>query len=332
MELTYTDSEWRDVGLVTPTDGDFAWGEDENDFSVDVRGTDMPPEDGLLYLEGSDVGGIVRGYGTDPTSEELSVVGDTWTGVLDSHVLRPDAGQAYYKVSGDARDCVARIVTRLGLDALFRVAAPRTGISVSHTFTGSRDSAQDDAGRYMGGWQAIWQLLVEHGLCCSFAWSDSDRRVVMTVAPRHDLTDSEAQSVRLATVGVARRRPTNHLVCLGKGDLAAREVLDLYADSAGNVSTRQTFKGVEEVADVYDLSASESGELRDKGESELRKRWQESQTVTIGTSDSVDFRLGDLVGGTDERSGVSAEAVVSKRVLSFRDGEPSWSYTSTVRG
>lgn len=333
MELTYTDAAWRDVGLIEPYDGDFAYGNSENDFSVGVSGTSIPTVGAMMYAEGSDVGGIVTGYSSDAAMGTFSIVGDTWTGVLDRRVVGPDSGSDYLTLSGDVRDIVASLVSRAGLADLFRVADGGTGIKASHTFTGSTSSEQQDAGRYMGAWAAIWQACVDHGCKCSLAWSETERRVIVTVSRRSDYTDDEAQSAGLATVGVSLRRPTNHLVCLGKGDLRAREVLHLYADSSGNVSTTQTIKGVDEIADVYDDSSAEGDKLRADGTKKLREAWQSSQEVTVksGTT-SATFDLGDVIGGTDPWSGLTARAIVTKKVASFKQGAMTYTYTSTVRG
>lgn len=333
MELIYTDARLHDVGLIEPYDGDFAYGNSENDFSADVTGDSIPEVGAMMYAEGSDVGGIVTGYSSDAAMGTFSVVGDTWTGVLDRRVVGPDSGSDYLALSGDVSDIVAALVSRAGLTGLFRVADGRTGITASHTFTGSTSSEQQDAGRYMGAWSAIWQVCVDHGCKCRFAWSDVERRVIVTVARLADYTDDEAQSAGLATVGVSIRKPTNHLVCLGKGDLKAREVLHLYADRSGNVSTSQSIRGVDEIAEVYDDSSAEGDKLRADGTKKLRELWQDSQEVTVksGTT-SADFDLGDVIGGTDPWSGLTARAIVTKKVASFKQGALTYTYTSTVRG
>lgn len=332
MDLTFTDSAWRDVGLVTPSEGDFAWGADENDFSIDVYGNTMPEVGGVLYLEGSDIGGLVTGYESRTDLGTFSVVGDTWTGVLDRHVLRPDSGSMYWTVRGDVRDCAAALVSRLGMGALFAVAPRRTGLVVTHTFRRvTNDEAQGGTSRYMGGWSAMWQLLYEHGCKAGFAWDASAHRVTMTISRARDWTDAESQSAGLAEVGVTTRLPCNHLVCLGGMQGAEREVLDLYADSSGRVSTRQTYTGLDEIAQVYDDNNHNGDELRTAGTKKLRDLWAESGSVTVQARQSVVFDLGDLVGGTDVRSGISATATVTKKVASFKAGSLSYTYSSTTR-
>ena len=333
MELTYTDASFHDVGVLVPSSGDFAWGTDENDFLIDVYGTDLPPRGGLLYAEGSDVGGVVRGFESETDNGLFSVIGDTWTGVLNRHVVGPPSGSDYLTVSGEARDCVAQLVALTGLTGLYVVDERRTGINVSHTFTGSRDEVESDAGRYMGAWSAIWQMMLDHGLSATFAWDGSAKKVRMTVGRRSDRTNDEEQQAGVSKLGITQKDVTNHLICLGQGNLKARTRVDLYMDAQGNVSKTQTQKGLYELVGVYDDSAAEdASKLEEDGRKKFAEIWKDHEQITDSASKGLQLNLGDLVGGTDERSGISATAVISKRVLSFSDGVPSYTYTTTVRG
>jgi hypothetical protein len=332
VELTYTDASFHDVGVLVPSSGDFAWGTDENDFSIDVYGSDLPERGGLLYAEGSDVGGVVRGFESETDSDLFSIVGDTWTGVLERHVIGPPSGSDYLTISGEARDCVAQVVALTGLTSLYVVDERRTGISFTHTFTGSRDEAESDAGRYMGAWSAIWQMMLNHGLSVSFAWDGTAKKVRMVVGRRADRTSDEEQQAGVSKLGITRKDVTNHLICLGQGNLRNRTRVDLYIDGKGNVSKTQTFKGLDELADVYDDSAAEdASKLEEDGRKKFAEIWKDHEQITDTASKGLQLNLGDLVGGTDERSGISATAIISKRVLSFSDGVPSYTYTTTVR-
>lgn len=332
MELTFTDTNFRDVGVIEPYDGDFAWGNNENDFSIDVAGDNVPEVGSMIYAEGSDLGGLVTGYKSDVGAEAFSIVGHTWTGVLNRRVMGPDYGQAYLTLSGDITECVSQLIARAGMGELFVVNPSQVGVRVTHTFTGSQSAAQQDTGRYMGCWSAMWQLLLETGCKARFAWSDKLKHVVIDVTKRKDYTDNESQMVGVAMVGISTQKTTNHLVCLGKGELENREIVHLYSDTQGNVSQTQTIYGINEIAETYNQSSAETSELIKNGTKHLKDLWTKSQQVTIKSNSTAQpFDLGDVIGGVDARSHVTAQAVVTKKVASFKQGQMTYTYTSTVR-
>ena len=332
MDLTYTHAAMHDVGVLNVTGGDFAWGADENDFELTLAdGQESPEIGGLVYADGTDIWGVVRGaIRTD--DGKVKAVGATWTGALDSRVLKPPSGSAYYKVSGDMRDCVASLISQLGCADLFAVAKGKTGITVTHTFQGRvGDATQKDTGRYMGGWSALWQITSEHG-CKAVARYDADaRKIVLTIGRTEDRTDTEDMEGAGASVALSFTRPVNHLVCLGQGEGTARTVLDLYMDSRGKVSTNQTYWGLDEIAEVYDDgNAEDAAALQSDGTARLKEYWDASQSVSMD-ADADMYDLGDLVGGTDPTTGINATAIVTKKVLTFSDGIASVSYETTVR-
>lgn len=335
MELTYTDASFNDVGLLDFSSADFAFGADENDFEIVLNpGSGVPVIGALVYAEGGDVGGIVRGYESEYDTDILRVVGDTWAGIFDSHVLCPPSGSAYFTVSGDLNACIGSLISQLGLSSFFQRYPASSGRSISHTFKGDRtDSAQSDTGRYMGGWAALWQMLVDNGCKARFTFDPEARTVTVRGLGRRNYTDSESIDAGAASVKVSQRRPVNHLVCLGQGEMAARTVVHLYADDAGRISTTQTLTGLDEVAEVYDNTGAETAAaLTSDGTAKLKELWADSQEVTVGTSTlDVEFELGDLIGGTDVQTGVYAEAVVSKKVVTVEGTATAVKYESTVR-
>ena len=67
------------------------------------------------------------------------------------------------------------------------------------------------------------------------------------------------------------KRGTNHLICLGKGELKDRLVIHLYIDDQGNISQTQYFFGINEIAEIYDSSGSEYEDLLKNGTEKLLK-------------------------------------------------------------
>ena len=322
VDLTLTDESWNDLCGITPVSGDFQWGNDRNDFELALDGAaPIPAVGSLIYQEGTGLGGMVTGGSLDTSTGEYSAIGRTWTGVLDRKVLMPDSGKAYWSVSGDVRDCAAALISRLGLGGLFSVDSAKSGVTTRHTFSGSRDDLQRDAGRYMGGWAAMWQLLVDSGCKAAFRWDSALRRVVVTVTPREDRTDDEERHVLGAWVRATIDEPPNHLVCLGNGELADRTVVHVYADRKGNISTEQVLTGLAERVEVYDDSCAEDvDELLANGKARLRDLIAESRSVEVGVGDGMTLGLGDLVGTTDARSGIDVTATVTGIVATVEAG------------
>ena len=60
-------------------------------------------------------------------------------------------------------------------------------------------------------------------------------------------------------------------MCLGKGELAQRTVIDLYADESGNVSKTQSMFGIDEVERAYDYSSAEDADLEQEGIKRLKE-------------------------------------------------------------
>jgi hypothetical protein len=328
MDVTFTDSSWEDLGVLPVVSSDWAYGSSENDFELVLSSDVIPDFNSLVYVEGTEIGGMVRGAQASSDSDSVRIYGDTWTGVMDSKVIGPDSGSDYLVLSGDVRDIVETLVSRAGLDDLFTVKAYKPGVTTTHTFKGTRsDASQQDAGRYMTCWAAIWQLLVENECKLMLSWDASSRKVIVTVDKASDLTDDEFQGV--CTVTVKKTLPVNHLVCLGSGELSERSVEHVYLDSDGNASTTQTLTGYAEIADVYEDVRAAGDELISDGKSKLRSLASEAESVEVYAPSTIQIDLGDIVGGIS--LGVDATAVVSKRVVRTSKDAVSYDYTTTVR-
>lgn len=332
MELTYTDLAGNDLGALDFASADFAWGADENDFTVKLSpASGIPQDKAYVYCEGTDIGGIVRGDESDGRGS-LTITGNTWTGELDAHTLMPPTGQAYFRVSGDLNECIRKLLSQLGMTWLFSAPNQKTGIQVNHTFKGSQDSAQQDTGRYMGGWAALWQMLIACNAKVSMRWDPATKRVIISGSHRGDYTDNEELAASKAIVSVKRTTAPNHLICLGKGEMAARTVVHIYADKNGNISTKQLLFGRDEISDVYDNSSAEdAAELRSDGIAKLKELREDAQEVSVSAKDNVDLDVGDLVGGTDTATGVSAQAIITKKVVTFDGQNATADYETAIR-
>ena len=118
-------------------------------------------------------------------------------------------------------------------------------------------------------------------------------------------------------------RCTNHLICLGVGELAARAVVHLYADAGGDVGKTQTLFGSDEIAEIYDYNNAEAAELEEKGAEKLREMQTEGSVGVTVKDGSVTLRLGDVVHGRDNALGVDVRGEVVQKTVKRQRG--AWS-------
>ena len=122
-------------------------------------------------------------------------------------------------------------------------------------------------------------------------------------------------------------RNPNHLIGLGKGDLAARVVVHWYADAKGNVSQTQSLRGVDEITQVYDYSNAETAELNQKTCEKLQDLQSEGEVkVTVHEDSGIVFDVGDTVTARDNLTGITVNATISKKIVKVSDGVLSVDY------
>ena len=106
----------------------------------------------------------------------------------------------------------------------------------------------------------------------------------------------------------------NHLIGLGKGELANRTVVHWYADKDGNVSQNQSLHGTEEIAQTYDYSNAESDELDAKTRDKLiGMQSQGDVKVTVRDGTEIEMDVGDTVAARDQITGITVQATVTKK-------------------
>lgn len=322
------DAAGVDMGIVRADSGDLDIGPGgRGDLSLSMGVASVPEPGCWLHDPLTGTCGRVTGAEASTGSGVATVTGDSWTGVLGCHVVGPDAGHDYLTLSGDVADVVAQVVERAGLSGMVRVTGS-TGVSVTHTLTGSRDATQRDAGRYMSGLSAVWQVLREHGCAMEAGWADG--RVALSVRVAADWSGDEAAYVGLATVKSKRGPSTNHLVCLGRGELHERERVDVYADARGSCGTGQTIFGADERAEVYEYSGSDS--LLTDGLAKLRGMQGDATEVTVlvESDEAPALGIGDRVGGTDPVTGEAVMATVTECIARVSGDRLRMEYKTTT--
>ena len=317
MDLIYMNNAKEDQGVLHDYKLDLAFGHDENDFELQIPASAHCCGAGFyLYIEGTEYGGIVDGIGSDTDTAEATYTGRTWHGLLNSKIIEPDAGEDYLVLTGEANTILAALIHRLGLSDLFTASGDDSGL----TITGYKMN------RYIAAYDGIRKMLgtVKGKLRFTFA----DGKVRLSAHPRADHTQAGDLDSDQVDLKVKRHyHPVNHLICLGRGELAARQVIHLYVDAAGNISKTKTFTGMDERTAVYENASVESLEdLETGGIDRLNDLALADEVEASLDEDGDQYEIQDIVGATDNVTGLTATAEITKKIVTIENGQITISY------
>ena len=264
MDLIYADNNGIELGFLPSCELDLAFGKDENSFECIIDIDNHCCQSGyMIYVADTEYGGIVDAIAPDTDKKTVTYSGRTWHGVLEKKIICPDAGQNYYYVSGEANTVLAELITRLGLSALFEVSTEESGIEIAnYRFE-----------RYVSGYTGIRKMLYAHRAKLKIV--SVSKKVILSAEPLIDYSQEEEFDGELVKMSVKKTyRPTNHLICLGGGDLAERKVIHLFADENGIIqpyantetpysdadyildASKQVLFDTDEVTEIYDYSSA----------------------------------------------------------------------------
>lgn len=317
VELIVTDASHVDQASLEGFTLDAAWGADENDFELTVDR--LIDAGSYVYFDGGECGGVVDSL-KDSLKDGRSTLtygGRTWHGMLANKILEPDKGRDYLTVSGTASTVIGSLISRVGLDSVFDAVVPPDG-------SGDPTIKQYQFDRYADCYTGLQKMCEASGLKLRLAYASGRVNIwAEPVAHYGDAIDSD-----LIDFDATRTwRKPNHLIGLGKGDLAARVVVHWYADAKGNVTQTQTFKGLDEIAQVYDYSSAEADELAKNTKKKLQDLQSEGEVkVTVHEDSGIVFDVGDTVTARDNLTGITVNATISKKIVKVSGGVMSVDY------
>ena len=307
--LIATKADLTDLCAITDFTLDMAVGYDRHDFAACFAPVDNVGGGSLLYIDGTEYGGIVDDVTYDTETNVVQCHGRTWDGILAAKVIMPPAGQPYRVVSGEANALLASLVTLLDVGDVFEASTDDSGITVS--------SYQFD--RFVDGYEGICKMLKSAG--AKLVIRKAQGKAVLSAAPASTVSD-EADSDLMDFTLTQNHRVVNHLVCAGEGELEQRVVIDLYANASGVVSTTQIFTGVDEITEFYDYSNADATELLEGGTKKL-KEYQVQGEAEITRVGKGEWDVGDVLQARDNRSGVTVTASVTGKTVKL-DSSTDW--------
>lgn len=306
-DVVYATTDGVELGVVHGYELDCAFGVDENDFELKCGVEPLLDAGMLLYMEGTEWGGIIDNVEVDETTSapQATYKGRTWHGMLESSIVIPDAGADYFEYDMDANALIAAIIERQGIGSTFAAAEGEAGM-----VRGRFD-------RYKGVYFSLRKALANAGMRLDVERVAAGKTVLRAV-PVTDYSEemySDQFSMKYAAQGIS----VNHLVCLGKGNLKDRQVLHLYADEEGNVSQTQSIFGMRERTEVYSNTSADN--LLEDATKKLQELQAHGTEIELDLTDGGAYRIGDTIGCQSVTTGMVVTAVVNKLIVKAEDGD-----------
>lgn len=318
MDLIYMDDSKNDIGVMRNFTLDLAYGADENDFELKTSTDNNVCKAGYyLYAEGTEYGGIIDTVNVKTASRTLIYHGRTWHGILGSKIIEPPSGQSYLILSGDANRVLETLISRMGLTALFAVVPENSGLVLrNYQFP-----------RYIDGYTAIKKMLASIGGKLSITFKEGF--AVLQALHLVDYSQNEEFDSSQIEFDIEKNyKPTNHVICLGSGNLTERTVIHLYADEQGNISKVQSLFGMSERTEIYENVNAESNEELEEGGIDLLKSAWNSDAIDIdfNTTNQTVYDIGDIVGARENITGIYISQAVIKKIITLKNDRVKISY------
>lgn len=322
-QLILADQNLKDIAPVMDAEIDIAIGK-ENDYEIKILRDEWRSEytfGNVFYVKDTEYGGIIGEVDTSTAEDTISLLGRTWRGMLDKKIIRPPTGQDYKKVSGELNAVLGELITEQ-FDDYFVVSQDDTGVSLTNY--------QFD--RYCTLLSGINKMLKSVGYRLKIRYVQQERGqpgyVELSSAPIVDYSEQIelSQDSQLNFAFKNCRNRVNHLICLGKGELQDRKVIDLYVQEDGSIGTEQYYKGIQEIAATYEDTSPETDELEEKGREKLLELMNSTSFSMDVESLNMDVEIGDIIGGRDYLTGLYAKKPIVKKIYRVEDGEPSLEY------
>lgn len=317
MDLIYADENHKDIDIMKDYSFDLAYGSSENNFELTIDREKHCCSSGyFVYIEGTEYGGTIDEIDTDSDENTVTYKGRTWHGILEGKVIAPESGADYLIVSGDANEVLGTLINRLDIQSIFVSSSDNSGINIrNYQFP-----------RYVKGYTGICKMLAANGAKLQMVYATS--HIILSAVPFVDYSKDEEFDEDSVSLSIKKvYRCTNHMICLGRGELADREVIHLYADADGNISHTQSLTGIDEIVDTYDYPNADSYEELENGGIDrlLEENNRSSSNLNLDETDNI-YDIGDYVGARDLITGIPVKTSITKKIITIVDDDITIEY------
>ena len=310
MDLIYTNAAGDDVGVLQGFTLDLAYGADENDFQLELSIDNQAIEAGaFVYIDGTEYGGMVDGVDVDTERRLVKYLGRSFHGILNSRIIQPPSGYAYRTVSGEANKVIGELIAAVGLGGLFEASAEDSTITIPYT----------KIDRYIPAYEGINKILKKNDAKLVMAFRNG--KIQLSAKNIVNYAENEQYSSDHYKFNITKySNKVNHLICLGTGELTARQVIHLYVQKDGSIGTTAYYKGLDEYAAVYDYSSVESIEELEKGGRErLQELWNSDSASMELIDDETVLDINDIVGATEEVTHTTITNRIVKKIIKIKN-------------
>lgn len=315
MDLIYTDRNGIEKGVLLNFSLDLECG-GKNDFEISVgKFNNVLSHFDRFFIADTEYGGIIDEVKSDTKNSKIYYSGRTWRGILSKKIIRPLPGDDYFVVSGEANTIIQQMIDYLSLGEIFVADETVSDFVISnYSFN-----------RYVNLLDGLNAMLATKYARLNIKYSDGF--VELSAVPIVDYSDEIEYSSdnNVHFIAEDKKGGVNHLICLGQGELSARQVIDLYADKQGNISETQTFFGLEEIAETYDYPNVESlEELKDAGTKRL-KELINSKSLDINI-ENLEIELYDIIAGRENITGLYVRQPITQKIIRINNGTTKIEY------
>lgn len=298
--VTLANKELRELGFIKDANVTVDLNGNRN-FSVQIARSNWYEEltfSSLIYIMGTEYGGIIGEVLTDTTLDYVELKGLTWRGRLAKKIIQPPAGSDYKTVSGELHTVMKSLIEP-EFDGLFVVSQENTGATVSNY----------KFDRYCTLLDGLTKMLKSKGYRLKLTFQREENEpgyLYIEAVPIVDYSDQIelSQDCQLNYTMDDKRDGVNHLIVTGKGELQDRNVLHLYVQEDGSLGKTQYYTGLQEIMEVYENTSTETDELEeasiDKLQELMNKKTFKMDVAALG----IDVNIGDIVGGRDYLTGM----------------------------
>lgn len=320
--VTLADSNLRELGAVKNANISIDLNE-KKEFSVQIARCNWSKDltfSNLIYIEGTEYGGIIGSVLTDTTLDYVEVSGMTWRGRMEKKIIQPPSGSDYKIVSGELH-AVMRSLIDPEFDGMIIVSGESTGVTIgNYQFE-----------RYCTLLDGITKMLKSKGYKLQMSWKRTEGEPGYLLAEAVPIVDYSDQielsrDCKLNYTMEDIRDGVNHLIVAGKGELQDRTVMHLYVQPDGSIGTSQYYTGINEISEVYDNTSTETEELRDKSEEKLQSVMNRKIFKMDIEKLGINVGIGDIVGGRDYLTGMYMAKPVENIVYEIIDDVASKTY------